>query len=75
LDIDSRNAITSDIISMSHKLGHCTVAEGVECESQLLYLKQHGCDKIQGYFISKPLSENDALEFLKRQKQTWIKGD
>jgi PAS domain S-box-containing protein len=75
LDTDIRTAITSDIISMSHKLGHCTVAEGVECESQLKFLMEHGCDRIQGYLISKPLHENDALEFLKKQEQTGRKGD
>jgi PAS domain S-box-containing protein len=66
LSSDLNQAITSDIISMSHKLGHCTIAEGVECESQLQYLKEHDCDKIQGYFISKPLDENDAIDFLKK---------
>ena len=70
LDTDLNKAITSDIISMSHKLGHYTVAEGVECKSQLQYLKEHGCDRIQGYFISKPLDEKDAFEFLKKQEQT-----
>lgn len=65
LDTDLSNAITSDIISMSHKLGHCTIAEGVECESQLQYLKENNCDRIQGYLFSKPLVEEDALEFLK----------
>ncbi len=57
-------AITSDIISMAHKLGHGTVAEGVEHEAQLRYLKQHNCDKIQGYLVSKPLDEEDAIRFL-----------
>jgi PAS domain S-box-containing protein len=66
LSSDLNQAITSDIISMSHKLGHCTIAEGVECESQLQYLKEYDCDKIQGYFISKPLDENDAIDFLKK---------
>ncbi|SEA85732.1 PAS domain S-box-containing protein [Eubacterium aggregans] len=68
LDTDPSKAITSDIISMSHKLGHCTIAEGVEYESQLQYLKEHSCDKIQGYLFSKPLNEEDALEFLKSKK-------
>jgi EAL domain-containing protein (putative c-di-GMP-specific phosphodiesterase class I) len=36
---------------------------------------EHGCDRIQGYLISKPLHENDALEFLKKQEQTGRKGD
>jgi EAL domain-containing protein (putative c-di-GMP-specific phosphodiesterase class I) len=74
LDTDLNKAITSDIISMSHKLGHCTIAEGVEHDIQLQYLKEHDCDKIQGYLISKPLDEEDALEFLKlrRQLSPWL---
>ena len=69
LETDLSKAITSDIISMSHKLGHCTIAEGVETESQLQYLKEHNCDRIQGYLFSKPLDEEDALEFLKNKNK------
>lgn len=57
--------ITSDIISMAHKLGHCVVAEGVEEKMQLDYLRAHDCDKAQGYLISRPLPEEKALAFLK----------
>ena len=69
LDADLSKVITSDIISMSHKLGHCTIAEGVETESQLQYLKEYNCDRIQGYLFSKPLDEEDALEFLKSKNK------
>jgi EAL domain-containing protein (putative c-di-GMP-specific phosphodiesterase class I) len=68
LDTDPNKAITSDIISMAHKLGHCAIAEGVEHESQLKYLKEHDCDKIQGNLISKPLDEEDAFAFLKNKE-------
>ncbi len=68
LDINSEKIIISDIISMSHKLGHYIIAEGVEYESQLEYLRKHNCDKIQGYLISKPLYEEMALEFLKSKE-------
>ena len=64
LTIRHDNAITSDIISIAHKLGHCTVAEGVEYEEQKQYLKNHGCDKIQGYLIGKPLDEEAAIDLL-----------
>lgn len=60
-------SIVADIISMAHKFGHCTVAEGVERQEQMDYLKAYGCDRIQGYLISKPLDEQAALEFLKKQ--------
>ena len=58
--------ITGDIIAIAHKLGHCVVAEGVEHEMQLSYLRDHGCDRVQGYLISNPLDEEAALEFLKK---------
>ena len=59
--------IASDIVSMTHKLGHCSIAEGVEDKRQLQYLKKWNCDMIQGYFISKPLDEEKAIEFLSKQ--------
>ncbi len=58
--------ITSDIISIGHKLGHFVVAEGVEHEKQLEYLRASGCDSIQGYLLSRPLDPQKALEFLER---------
>lgn len=64
LDTDPNKAITNDIISMAHKLGHSVTAEGIEHEGQLQYLKEHGCDRIQGNLISKPLDEEEAFEFL-----------
>lgn len=60
-------ALTSDIISMAHKLGHFTIAEGVEDETQLRYLKEWHCDKIQGYLISKPLDEETAIGFISKR--------
>jgi EAL domain-containing protein (putative c-di-GMP-specific phosphodiesterase class I)/GGDEF domain-containing protein len=67
LDVDPNKAITSDIISMAHKLGHYAIAEGVEHESQLQYLKEHDCDRIQGNLISKPLDEDAVFSFLKNK--------
>ena len=65
---DEENLITSDIISMAHKIGLTVVAEGVEEEEQKRYLQKHDCDIIQGYLVSKPLVEEDALEFLKNSQ-------
>ena len=67
LEIQPEKAVTSDIISMAHKMGHCVVAEGVEHETQKQYLMDYGCDKIQGYLISKPLDEQAAIEFLQNK--------
>ncbi|MDD3214591.1 MAG: EAL domain-containing protein, partial [Eubacteriales bacterium] len=57
-------AMTGDIISMAHKLGHIVVAEGVEHEKQRQYLLQHDCDLVQGYYFCRPLDEERALEIL-----------
>lgn len=66
MDLNPDEAITGDIISMAHRLGHRVIAEGVEHEAQLRYLKEHDCDSIQGYLISKPLDEQAVFEFLER---------
>lgn len=60
--------LSGDIISMGHKLGHCVIAEGVEYPAQLEYLRENGCDKAQGFYISKPLDEGEAVSFLKNWK-------
>ncbi len=64
LQVREEQAVTGDIISMAHKLGHCAIAEGVEHEEQMRYLRKYGCDMVQGYYISVPLDAKDALELL-----------
>lgn len=64
VSLEETEAITGDIVSMAHKLGHYVIAEGVEFEAQRQYLIKHECDKIQGYLISKPLDEEEAIDFL-----------
>lgn len=68
LELEPEEAITGGIISMAHKLGHCVIAEGIEYEEQLQYLKEHNCDKIQGYLIGKPLDKELAIELIEDQK-------
>ncbi len=58
------SALVSDIISMCHKVGLEVIAEGVETEAQLSYLKTYQADVAQGYYFSKPLSETKALQYL-----------
>jgi diguanylate cyclase (GGDEF)-like protein/PAS domain S-box-containing protein len=48
-------AITSAIISMGKSLNLRVIAEGVENEAQMEFLRRHRCDEIQGYYFSKPL--------------------
>ena len=56
--------ITRDIISIAHRLGLKTVAEGVELNIQKDYLIKYKCDKLQGYLFSKPLPEKEAIKIL-----------
>jgi PAS domain S-box-containing protein len=63
--LKDEETITSDIISIAHKLGHFVIAEGVEYENQMQYLERHDCDYIQGYLISRPLDDKAAIAFLK----------
>ncbi|MEJ6003452.1 sensor domain-containing protein [Paucibacter soli] len=48
-------AIVSAIISMAGSLGLQTIAEGVETAGQLAYLRERGCNEVQGYHFSRPL--------------------
>ncbi|MDD2442333.1 MAG: bifunctional diguanylate cyclase/phosphodiesterase [Eubacteriales bacterium] len=66
MQTDPDKTVIADIIAMAHKFDHITIAEGVEHEKQLRYLKACGCDWIQGYLVSRPLDENAALDFLAR---------
>ena len=47
--------ITRAVINLAHNLGIQVVAEGVETHEQLTFLKNHRCDLIQGYLISRPI--------------------
>ena len=58
-------AIVTAIIAMSHSLGASVVAEGVETEAQLNFLRAHGCDEFQGYFFSRPAPGGELLDKLR----------
>lgn len=61
-DTSKSYLVVEAIIKMSHILGVTVVAEGVETKAQLKSLKSMGCDIVQGYYYSKPLSLDDFLE-------------
>ncbi|MFC3094516.1 EAL domain-containing protein [Alteromonas sediminis] len=54
--------ISAAIIAMGHNLGLEVVAEGVETEAQLRFLKEHQCEYAQGYYIAKPKPLSSLLE-------------
>lgn len=63
-----QGAIVKSMIDLAHNLDLITVAEGVETQYQLDYLKRYKCDRIQGYLISKPIPEDEAFRFLAQSK-------
>lgn len=58
-------AIVKAIIRMAGSLGMLVIAEGVETVDQLEYLKEQGCDEIQGYYYSKPLDAKGFERFMR----------
>jgi len=62
-------AITRGIISMAHHLELKVIAEGVETESQVAFLKKNRCDEFQGYYFAKPLPMAQLETFLRDQGQ------
>ncbi|WP_313517800.1 EAL domain-containing protein, partial [Pseudomonas sp.] len=62
-------AITRAIIAMAHSLELEVVAEGVEQQAQLDFLKAHGCDEIQGYLIARPLAVPAFVALLEEQRR------
>jgi len=58
-------AITRAIITMAHGLNLLVIAEGVETQAQMDFLKAHQCDEIQGYLISRPVPAAQLTDFLR----------
>lgn len=57
-------AIAQATIAMSHKLGKTVLAEGVETEAQMAYLRRNQCDEMQGYFFSRPVPASEITRML-----------
>jgi diguanylate cyclase (GGDEF)-like protein len=61
-------AITSAIIAMAHALDLRVVAEGVETEEHLTFLRSQGCDEVQGHLLGRPVPAERFAEWLARPK-------
>ncbi len=57
-------AIALAITGLAHSLKLKVIAEGVETEAQLRFLRAHGCDEIQGYYFARPLASADCTRML-----------
>ncbi|MBD2436179.1 EAL domain-containing response regulator [Nostoc sp. FACHB-110] len=73
VSIDSqKSAITKALIEMAHNLNMRVVAEGVETEEELNFLRHHHCDAMQGYLFSRPLPAADFENFLWSNRHLYI---
>ena len=67
-DFSAKNRqVLAPMIFMAQNLGIHTLAEGVETEEQMKFLRSIGCETLQGYYYSKPLSEDDLIKYLDAQ--------
>lgn len=68
LSRDDSRAIIDTIVSLAHTLRMNTVAEGVEEVEQIGALHQHGCQQVQGFYISRPMPAGDVAAFIRNWK-------
>jgi diguanylate cyclase (GGDEF)-like protein/PAS domain S-box-containing protein len=70
--MDAGNAtVVEAIIAMGHRLGLQVVAEGIETEPQLDFLRSRGCDLAQGFLFSRPLAAEAFREWLEARHVAW----
>jgi EAL domain-containing protein (putative c-di-GMP-specific phosphodiesterase class I) len=63
LTVNPRDAaIAAAVISMGNSLNLKVLAEGVETEEQMAFLRAHNCDEAQGYYFSKPLTGDEFAD-------------
>ncbi|WP_051309201.1 EAL domain-containing protein [Desulfogranum japonicum] len=60
----NKKSIVAAIAAMSHQMQLKIVAEGVETRDQLLWLRDLGCDEVQGFYFAQPLSEIQTMQYL-----------
>ncbi len=67
-----KSAITKALIQMAHNLNLDVVAEGVETEAELAFLRQHNCNSMQGFLFSRPLPAAEFENFLLTNKCLYV---
>jgi EAL domain-containing protein (putative c-di-GMP-specific phosphodiesterase class I) len=67
---ENNQAVIKSIVHLSKSLKYKIITEGVETKDQVDLLTGFGCNIIQGYYFSKPLSESDFENLLKSQNET-----
>jgi diguanylate cyclase (GGDEF)-like protein len=65
-DSDDQGIVLT-ILAIARTMKLKVIAEGVETQEQMEYLKRHGCDEIQGYYCSRPLPPDEATALLRRR--------
>ena len=62
---ENDKAVASAVISLGQKLNLKVIAEGVETDAQVAFLRENHCDEMQGYLFSRPIPAGDVEELLK----------
>ena len=68
IENEGGGALTRSMIVMAHSLNLEVTAQGVETARQLAFLEANGCDRLQGYMFSRPLSALEMVDYLKSKR-------
>lgn len=69
---DKKQIVAKTIIKLAHDFKFEVLAEGVEDQQALNYLRDWQCDSVQGYYFSKPVQPREVIEYLKKVGQLYI---
>ncbi len=59
--------MTNAIIGLAHDLRLKVIAEGVETDEQMAFLRERGCDLVQGYYLSRPIPADELTGLLEKE--------